>query len=84
MHTEKTGKVLEWDNFGRKRITYTATACGQYYAYKMNGTYHAGRVMFGRDVNFRVEFPTLDSAKQFLQEHEDNKVIYVADTEGGN
>jgi hypothetical protein len=79
MHTEKTGKVLEWNNFGRKRIYYTATVCGQYYIYKMEGEYYAGRKMFGKDIDFRVAFPSLDNAKIFLQEHEDNKVIYVGD-----
>ena len=84
MHTEISSKRLQWDNFGRKRITYTATVCGQYYIYKMEGVYNAGRVMFGRDIDFRVSFPSLESAKDFLQNYESEKVIYVGDTEGGN
>lgn len=78
MHTEKSDKVLQW----REVVAagnYTATVCDRYYAYKEDGLWNAGRVMFGREVNFRVEFPSLASAQQFLQEYESSKVIIVGD-----
>lgn len=78
-HTEESTKVLEWNYYGRKRITYTSTMCGQYYALKVDGLWKAGRVMFGRDIDFRVSFPSLANAQQFLQEYETNKVIIVGD-----
>jgi hypothetical protein len=78
-HTIVSNKVLVWDYYGRKRITYTSTFCGQYYAYKMDGLWNAGRVMFNREIDFRVHFPSLASAQQFLQEYESKKVIIVGD-----
>ena len=75
MHARESNKRLEWLDCG----TYRATVCGQYYAYKENGLWQAGRVMFGRDVDFRISFPTLASARQYLQQYESNKVIIVGD-----
>jgi hypothetical protein len=78
MHTEISNKILQW----RKPVAagnYTATECGQYYAYREGHLWNAGRVMFNREINFRVEFPSLASAQQFLQEYESNKVIIVGD-----
>ena len=79
MHTEVSNKVLEWNNFGRKRIYYTETMCGQYYAYRHNKTWKAGRKMFGKDVDFRIEFSSLPVVKAYLQHYENDKVIYVGD-----
>ena len=75
MHTVKSDKVLKWKDCG----TYKETECGQYYAYKEGGLWQAGSVRFGRDIDFRVSFPNLPSAKAFLQEHESNKVLILAD-----
>jgi hypothetical protein len=75
MHTIESKKILEWVDCG----TYRATACGQYYAYKEGGLWQAGRVMFGRDIDFRISFPTIASARQYLQQYESEKVIYLAD-----
>jgi hypothetical protein len=75
MHTIESKKILEWVNCG----TYRATACGQYYAYKEGGIWQAGRVMFGRDIDFRISFPTIASVRQYLQQYESEKVIYLAD-----
>jgi hypothetical protein len=80
MHTTISNKVLKWKNCG----TYHATECGQYYAYREGHLWRAGRVMFARDIDFRVEFQTLASVKQFLQQHESDKVIFLADTQEGN
>jgi hypothetical protein len=77
MHTVKSDKVLKWKNCG----TYHTTECGQYYAYREGHLWQAGRVMFGRDINYRVEFQTLASVKAFLQESESNKLFIVADEE---
>jgi hypothetical protein len=74
-HTEISNKVLKWKDCG----TYKQTVCGQYYAYKESGLWQGGRVMFGRDIDYRVSFPNLESVKSFLQEQERNKVIIVGD-----
>jgi hypothetical protein len=79
MHTETSSKILEWNYYGRKRITYTSTMCGQYYALKVEGLWKAGRVMFGRDIDYRVSFPSLASARAFLQEKESNTVYIIGD-----
>ena len=78
MHSEKSSKVLQW----REPVAagnYTATECGQYYAYREGHLWNGGRIMFGREINFRVEFPSLESATAFLQEYESNKVLILAD-----
>jgi hypothetical protein len=74
-HTIVSNKVLKWKDCG----TYKETECGLYYAYKEKGLWNAGRVMFNREIDFRVHFPSLASAQQFLQEYESNKVIIVGD-----
>lgn len=75
MHTMKSDKVLKWENRG----SYHATECGEYYAYREGHLWQAGRVMFGRDINYRAEFQTLASVKAFVQETERNKIIILAD-----
>ncbi len=74
-HTEMSSKRLEWLDCG----TYRATVCGQYYAYKEGGLWQAGRVMFGRDIDYHVSFPSLANAKAFLQEKESNTVYIIGD-----
>jgi hypothetical protein len=35
--------------------------------------------MFGRDIDYRVSFPSLANAKAFLQEKESNTVYIIGD-----
>ena len=75
MRIETSSKRLQWVNCG----SYYTTVCGQYYAYKEGGLWQAGRVMFGRDINYRVSFPNMASARAFLQEQESQKVLIIGE-----
>jgi hypothetical protein len=71
---------LEWQEGAHARVSvpYWHTIGGQYYAFKVDNIYIAGKRAFGREYDFDEIFTSLDEAKNYCQKYESAKLIIVA------
>ena len=57
----------------------TAKAHRSYYIYKAeNALWRAGRFSFNRDVDFRIDFPSAQSARDYLAKYDSEAVLITA------
>ena len=73
--------ILEWQETAHKSVWiphWETTNGGQYYAFKIDNIYIAGKRAFGREYDFDEIFTSLNDAKSYCQGYESAKRIIVA------
>ena len=72
--------ILEWQEGEHARISvpHWHTIGGQYYAFKVDNIYIAGKRAYGREYDFDEIFNSLDDAKSYCQGYESAQRIIVA------
>lgn len=72
--------ILEWQEGAHERVSvpYWHTMGGQYYAFKIDNIFIAGKRAYGREYDFDEIFTSLDEAKNYCQGYESSKLIIVA------
>lgn len=73
--------ILQWQEGAHERVRvpyWETNNGGQYYAFKIDNIYIAGKRAYGREYDFDEIFSSLDEAKNYCQGYESAKLIIVA------
>lgn len=74
--------ILEWQESDHERINlpyWESTNGGQYYIFRADNIYVAGKRAYGREHDFDKIFTSLADAINYCQKYESAKVVIVAD-----
>ena len=72
---------MKWDTRAREAYqqTFDGRAHDSYYIYKAdNSLWRAGRFWFNRDVDFRIDFPSAQSARDYIEKYDSEAVLIEA------
>ncbi len=76
------GEIMKWENKGavfHRTADGTTRAHEYYYVYRVAGKYWvAGRLWFGREVDYRIKFESVEDAREYCETKDRDAVIISA------